>query len=275
VLLGRVVLESRNRFSMLYSGRIPQGAAVAIGSSRGVNAFDPAALSSVLGVPCFNLSYNGMSLQVAEVVLRDLVERGGRPSLVLIEVTAVNSDLGLLNELRPYEAWSPRLADLDARSWPRPHAASRISRLYAFNGELFFRSLYYLRRSDQAWFNNHVMSEEAYASQRGAPAITLRTAEAEFRSLGSLVRWMGERRIPVRLVVGPYLPEYRARLVNYGAWLERLRQEAGEVPIADLSLAVPERSCFADELHLNAEGTAAFTRILASSSMLQVSRSHE
>jgi len=264
-LLGRVVLHSGTRFSVLYSGRITPGSVVAIGNSRGVNAFSPAVLSSRLGVPCVNLSYNGMSLRVGDALLRDLVDQGGRPRLVMIELSAVGADMSLLNELRMYEPWSPRLRELDAANWPRAHTVSRFCHLYAFNGEMLSRNAYYLRHSDQDWVNRYVMTPEALQAQRVAPPLELSSRPEELRALGELVRWLDGRHIPVMLVIGPYLPEYRARIANYDVWLAELRGELGGHPVLDYSQAIQDRSLFADELHINAEGTARLSALLAES----------
>jgi hypothetical protein len=252
-VLDRLTLSSEARFSKLYAGRLPKNAVWIIGNSRALNTFYAPTLSDRTQQPVINLSYNGLSMSVIDVLLRDALERNGRPRRVVIEVSAVLQSGEVLDDLRMYTRFSPRLAELNAQVLPQTHAISRVVGLYSYNSETFFRVLHYLDKSDQDWINRYHISADTLRKIKSSPATRHQTRPAELAALKRTLAWLAAEGLESKLVLGPYLPEYAAKISNLADWRSELERELRQ-PIVDLSDAVLETSAFADGIHLNEQG---------------------
>jgi hypothetical protein len=160
------VLRSQFRFSRVYRGG-SNADVIVIGDSRGVHSFFAPTLEKLTGRPALNLSFNSMSVPIAEALLSDYLEHNARPRMVIIEATCVVVDRGLVPELRTYADLSPRLEALHATQHPRAAIAGRAFRMLRYDSEFFLRALTYLRRSDQDWINCNVIAAELAAGPRG------------------------------------------------------------------------------------------------------------
>jgi hypothetical protein len=253
-LLAPVVLRSEQRFSRLYRGGLAPDVVV-LGNSRGVNAFYAPRLSEVTGLGVWNLSYNGMSSELAAAVFEDYLEHNRAPRILVLEVTSVYSAHEAVRDLRLYRRFSPRLAELGRRHDPRGAALSRLVHLYDYNNELFGRALYYQGRSDQSWINRGRIAPEILASVDTLSTVELRLPEGNLAALQRLVRRARGAGIRVELVISPFLPAYRARIGNYDAWKDALSEALGEGPIEDFSTTVTDVDAFGDRIHLNQRGS--------------------
>ena len=146
---------------------------------------------------------------------------------------------------------------------PRVRAATRLSHLFAFNGESALRALYYARKSDQSWANHYSMEAALLDSARLSGPITLEARPENLAALTRIRALARERGIPVRLVVSPYLQAYAAHFQNWEEWLDRIRSTGDPTErIWDYSTADPDSSHFADRLHLNEGGSVPFAQRL-------------
>lgn len=254
--LEKLVLHSQLRFSRLYHGGMDNELLI-IGNSRGVNGFYAPLIQQRTGARTFNLSYNGMSAIAAEAVLDDYLDHNARPRLIIFEVTNVYSSEDALKDLALFRFVSPRLAALQHEFHPRIADAFRVSHLIAFNNELFLRSLYYFRSSDQDWVNRGYIDAALIASVDTMHRVTLALPP---RNVAALVRSVNRARrdgIAVALIVTPFLPSYRAKFANYPLWKASLQASLG-APILDYSSAVSDDRDFGDRLHLNFTGSRVF-----------------
>lgn len=199
----RILLASQFRFSRVYRGG-SSADVIVIGDSRGVHSFYAPAIERLTGRPALNLSFNSMSMPIAEALLSDYLDHNDKPRMVIIETTCVVVDRGLVSELRTYADLSPRLEALYAREHPRAAAAGRLLRLLRYDSEFFLRALAYLRRSDQDWINRTVIGGELAAAPRGR--WSPRPHEQNLAALGRLVPMLRSRGIDVKLVIAPYHP---------------------------------------------------------------------
>jgi hypothetical protein len=252
--LAPLVLESEQRFSRLYRGGLTPDVVV-LGNSRGVNAFYAPRLSEVAGVRVWNLSYNGMSSELAAAVFEDYLDRNRAPRVLVLEVTSVYSAHEAVRDLRLYRRFSPRLAELNRRHDPKGAATSRLVHLYDYNNELFGRALYYQRRSDQDWINRGRIGPELLASLDTLGTVELRMPADNLAALKRLVERARQAGIRVELVISPFLPAYREKLGNYEEWKGTLSTELGGARIWDLSAVVADVDAFGDRIHLNQRGS--------------------
>lgn len=255
-LCSRVLLASQFRFSRVYRGGT-NADAIAIGDSRGVHSFYAPAMETLTGRPALNLSFNSLSMPIAEALLADFLEHNPRPRMVIIEATCVVVDRGLVSELRTYAGLSPRLEALYAREHPRAAAAGRLFRLLRYDSEFFLRSLLYLRRSDQDWINRNVIAGELAAAPRGR--WSPRPHQENLEALGRLVPMLRARGVDVRLVIAPYHPSV---MVDMNEIVEGVERHVPGARVLNYADAIPESRYFADGLHMNADGSEAFLRML-------------
>jgi hypothetical protein len=135
-----------------------------------------------------------------------------------------------------------------------------------FNSELYLRALYYLRHSDQGWSNLATISPADVQGALTAPSWRLDATPENLDSLERILRLARSRNVKVRLLVGPYLPEYMTRAANTDRFIatveERARRVDPSLRVWNYAGAVTEPRFFADVLHLNNLGTEAFMRML-------------
>jgi hypothetical protein len=267
-LLGHALPHSQFRFSIAARGGQPANVLV-LGDSRAVNGLYAPELARHVAVPVLNLAYNGMSTVVAEALLRDYLERNAAPRVLVLEVTNVQQDDRLLDGLMCYWSFGPALAALaDGRS-PVNRRAARVLHLYAYNGEIPMRALFYARRSDQDWINRYRISEALLAEVRAEPDFELGARPENLDALGRIAELARAHGIALRLLVTPYLPEHLAHARNWDGWIARVRAAAGDgARIWDYSRAVSDPAQFADRLHLNERGGVPFAARLAEDGFL-------
>jgi hypothetical protein len=256
-ILDRALLSTKFRYSMLYAGNADADVLI-LGNSRAVNSFYAPELGKRLDCRCFNLAYNGMSPDVALALFQDYLERHDAPRLFILEGTCVdNSSICVVN-LKPYWRHSSRLTAIATRAAPKSVAASRLSRLYDYNCELFFRALSYRRGNDQAWINRYSIDEQLLRLTEAMPPVEMHAITVEeancLRALTELAKQHGTE---LRVVIAPYLPAYRAKLRNFKQWKADLQAVLPDAEIVDLSSQLTETACFADRLHTNLRGSHA------------------
>ena len=254
--------KSGFRFSVAARGAVPEGVLL-IGDSRAVFGLYAPEIQRQLGEPVFSMAYNGMSTLIEEAVLRDVLAKNPRPRMLVVEVSNVPDDHLLIEGLRSYWDSDPALGALADSLRPRARAATRLSHLFAFNGESALRALYYARKSDQDWANHYSMEGALLDSARLSGPIRMAARRENLAALTRIRELAREHGIPLRLVVTPFLQPYAAHFQNWNEWLDRIRAtgEPGE-RIWDYSTADPDPSHFADRLHLNVDGSIPFARRL-------------
>jgi hypothetical protein len=259
----RVLLGSQFRFSRVYRGG-SSAEVVVIGDSRGVHSFYAPAIEQLTGRPALNLSFNSMSMPIAEALLSDYLDRNEKPRMVIIETTCVVVDRGLVSELRTYAGLSKRLEALYAHEHPRAAAAGRLFRLLPYDSEFFLRALMYLRRSDQDWINRNVIAPQLAAGPRGR--WSPRPHPENLAALGRLVPMLQSRGIEVTLLIAPY---HRSLMVDMNEIIQAVQRSVPGAHVLNYADAIEDSRYFADGVHMNADGSEAFLRMLCRDGVLR------
>lgn len=262
-ICSRVLVASQFRFSRVYRGGSNADILV-IGDSRGVHSFYAPTIEKLTGRPALNLSFNSMSMPIAEALLADYLDRNPKPRMVIIETTCVVVDRGLVSELRTYAGLSKRLETLYAREHPRAAAAGRFFRLLPYDSEFFLRALMYLRRSDQDWINRNVIAPQLAAGPRGR--WSPRPHPENLKALGRLVPMLRARGIEVRLVIAPY---HRSVMVDMNEIIQGVSRSVPNAHVLNYADAIEDSQSFADGVHLNDHGSEAFLRMLCRDGVLR------
>jgi hypothetical protein len=256
-ILEEVLVGSQFRYSELYRGGTEHDVLI-FGNSRGVNGFFTPDMAKELNVTALNLSFNGLSMEMTELLLKDYLGHNSAPRLIILEVTnlhnkGLNSDV-----LQLYSAVSPRLAD----AWDNiePHLGfihRYIATSHRYSGELFLRVLYYFERSDQDWINRYRIDpefgEKFRPSDETQSSWSAVIPEDQLIALRCIVALARQHGIELRLVITPYLPNYVRYLRGYEEWVDQVELASG-LKVEDWSQAIEDTKFFADPVHMNLDG---------------------
>jgi hypothetical protein len=260
--LGEVAESSHHRFARVYRGD-HEPSILVLGHSRGVQIVSPDAVREVSGVPVYNLSANGMSTEIGEALLLDYAENGGKPKGIILEVSSICSNNGLIRDLKIFSNRSPRLSAILERDEPKLAAATRLFHTFRYNGDLMPRILFHCFGDDQGLTNFYVAKPE-FLGETPISAADWQIQEGNPAAVARIVSWARERNIPVRLVVGPFWPAAEVDATVS----ERVIAALGEVTdekVWDYSASLADHRFFADHVHLNADGTMELHRVMLES----------
>jgi hypothetical protein len=253
--LDALLSQTHFRYATLYNGH-SNAEVLIFGNSRAVNSFYGPAVERHFGTSCLNLGYNGMSPDVIHALLLDYLDRNEAPRLLIVEATCVDNESTCILNLKPFWHRSTRLSQIARAVYPQSFAAAEMTRLFAFNCELFLRALSYRSRSDQTWINRYAIDEDLLQQTDAMSAVLLELpTDAELAELRAFTETAEAYGIDCQVVIAPYLPEYRRALSNFDDFKARIASATGRV--IDLSDAIQERRFFADRLHTNYAGRQA------------------
>jgi len=253
--MGDLVLKSNFRFSKMFKGSLKHNILV-LGNSRGVNLIDIAEASHLTQSSIFNLSYNGLSMELIEAVLMDYLEHNEHPDLIIIEISSLLQNTAAINDFKVYVNYSSRLRQLLKQYDPTGYYGCRLSHVFCFNSQMFLRSLYYLNKSDQQWLKPNAIGAELIRETQTMPLEAFRSKLKNVQALKRIIDITKKERINLSLILSPYLQSYVTRIKNLPQWIKETSEVVGEdVIIHDYSTALSDNSCFADRLHTNKKGT--------------------
>ena len=259
-LLKTQVDQSQFRYSRLYAGDAAADI-LFVGNSRGLMFYQPY-VEEVTQKSTLNLSYNGMPMDLAEVLVADYYEQNPAPRTLVLDVTICDREnLQLVKDFRPYAGYSDRLQNLLRREAANNYWGTRLSHLYRYNSEIFQRALYYRSRSDEDWLLDRVINDKMVdgIAETEDYTITLAHLDALKRTV-DLARAQGTE---VRLVVNPYYPPFARKIQNLHEFKRAIAEKTG-LEVADYSLAVADTEGFGDYQHLNKAGSRKYMdRLLA------------
>lgn len=257
------VIQSGFRYSVLYRGPVNADILI-LGNSRGMSLVDWPYLETSTHRKAFNLSFNDLPSTLARTLFEDYLDRNRRPDIVVLELSSALGRNSLLGELKLYARASPRLERMIGTSYPEMAWGLRISKLFAFNGELMLRALYYRNRSDHDWLVDGNLTPELIDLTNREPAVRWDGPTAENRAaVVEIVRLAKARGTQVRVIVAPYLPAFVRRSPNAADIYRQMAAGLG-TPVLDYSQAIADTALFADRYHMNREGSRVFTdRLIA------------
>lgn len=270
VLCSKLFESSQFRFSRLYSGQADADILL-VGNSRGLTFHQPE-IEALTGESTFNLSYNALPADLAEVLLADYLDRHQAPRLLILEASFTDRENDpLWRQFGMLSSRSKRYQKgLKARA-PIHASACRLSQLFRYNSEIFHRSLYYLKLSDNTWLQSRMMTDDVADAAETITPLRLPVREAQLEALSRLVQLAEAQGIRVELVMAPYFPPFADRLEGYEAWAEAL-QAAVDVPLRDYRYAIASQDAFADYQHLNWRGSEEFVRLLDAEGVFSLER---
>ena len=287
-VLKQLTEKSQFRYSRLYQGEAAADILL-VGNSRGLIFYQPH-IEKITGQKTFNISYNGMPMNLAEVLVKDYLEKYPAPKQMILDVSMCDRlNKSLISGFNLYTPYSPRMYDLVHQNDTTGAIAGKIFHIYRYNSEIFQRSMFYLNKTDEDWLLDRVINDAMVAGITDYVADTIKIEEPRtikpedrkerlFKSifsqlastngeveyvkgvmehLAATVEFAKSKGVDVQLVINPYYPPYLDKLVNLDQ-LKAAAEKATGMKVNDYSNSVKDREGFGDYQHLNKAGSRIF-----------------
>lgn len=268
--------QSGFRYSRMYTGKA-EADILLLGNSRGLIFYQPH-IAQRTGKSNFNLSYNGLSIDLGRVLVEDYYDRYPSPELLLIDVTMCDRENDNLSSgFNCYASFSPRIDSFLLAKAPTTAYAGRLTHLYRYNSEVFQRALSYIGRSDENWLTDRIINDHLVEHVEEEKGLDFTFAEAkknktldedyilgQLKATVDIARRHGTR---VELVINPYYPAFASKSQGYAAWKQKIEKATG-LQIKDYSLALKDRDAFGDYQHLNKKGSMEYLDLLKEDGVL-------
>jgi hypothetical protein len=274
-LLGNLTENSQFRYSRLYKG---EGAAdiLLVGNSRGLGFFQPY-IEELTGKKTFNLSYNGMPIDLAHVFVKDYLTKYPNTKKMVLDVTICDRvEEKLIASFSNYAPFSPNLDTLIKQIYPKGWYGGHVSNIYRYNSEIFQRALYYRNKPDNDWLIDRVINDKmiAEASKQHPYDLLTTTKNPELKgdrtvekaaennkneayildNLSKTVHFAQSKGVDVQLVILPYYPAFHPKLRDLD-WFKQKVERATGLEIHDYSKAIDDKNAFGDYMHINKHGS--------------------
>jgi len=259
-LLQNVVADSQFRYSRLYEGTA-EADILLLGNSRGLGFYQPF-IEEQTGKMTFNLSYNGLPVDAANMLVQDYLEQYPPPEILVVDITICDrQNAQLLSGFNQYAPYSPRLQNLLQDQVPKSYYGGQVSHLYRYNSEIFQRTLFYYQKPDTDWLIDRSITPELIDSVQTTNLYEIDLHPYLLKNLTELVTSTQQAGVEVRLVISPYFLPYAKRLQNLEALKKAVEQLTG-LPVWDYSEALEGAAYFGDYQHINKQGSRAFIQLM-------------
>jgi hypothetical protein len=257
--LQRSVQQSQFRYSRLYAGQAGADIVLA-GNSRGLTFYQPY-IEQITGTTTFNMSYNGMPADLAQVLIQDYLDRYRAPKKLVLDITlADRPNTELVTGFLPYMAQSERLDQLIKTHSHDAWVGSRISTLFRYNNEVFQRAMYYRKRSDTDWLLDRTIAP-ALVATLPLDTFPISVQAPLIEQVRLITVCAREKGVPVALVISPYFPGFVQDWRNLDALKSAVEQATG-MPVKDYRQALPDPADFGDLMHPNKQGALKYMDLL-------------
>lgn len=258
-LLQNINAGSQFRYSRLYHQRAEADILLA-GNSRGLTFYQPHIESST-GKKTFNLSYNGLPANLAEVLVSDYLDLYPQVEQVIVDITlADRQNKELIAGFLPYLDRSERLNRLLQKETNDAWYGSKVSALFRYNNEVFQRAYFYKNKPDTDWLIDRVIAPELAAT---APLDTfpISVQPALIESIRKITEYARQKNKPVRLVISPYYPGFVKDWSNLDRFKQAIETATG-LKVEDYRQALTDPTDFGDFMHANKKGAIRYMDLL-------------
>lgn len=258
-LLQRQAEQSQFRYARMYRGDA-EADILLVGNSRGLTFYQPY-IEEKTGQTTFNLSYNGLPMDAAKVLVQDYLERYPAPKVMLVDITTcdrVNDEL--LAGFTTYMNRSGRLDTLIYSKLPKVWWGSKVSALFRYNNEIFQRGLTYRNKTDEDWLLDRVISPNL-VSRVEQDSYLLEVHPYLVLQLKEMVASAQAKGVQVQLVISPYFPAFDGNVTNLDNLKTAVEQATG-LPVRDYRQALTDPTDFGDFMHPNKKGSMAYIDLM-------------
>lgn len=264
-LLMSVVLKSQATYSKIYEGN-SNYQIVLLGNSRIVSSLCPSDIFEKTRKTTLQLGYKGLSIRLAEAIIKDYTEFNEKPNFVIIGVTSLTTKNDVIYDLKIYSGTSKRIETILRKLDKKVYYLTKIFNLYMFNSEMLLSSFYYFSKTDQdrGKYSTRVFDQDSVDGNisKHSDLGRLELSKINVEALNNILDYLDQREIKVMLYFPPIHPlllqEERMRIAEF---IKQLSLET-KVDISDYSSVINNPKYFKDLTHLNYEGSKQFLDIL-------------
>lgn len=259
-LMQKQAAGSQFRYARLYDDRAAADVLL-VGNSRGLIFYQPY-IEEVTKSETFNISYNGMPIDLANVLVQDWFDRYQAPKKMIVDITMCDRlNDQLVGGFKLYTPYSERLSQLLKEKSPHHYNGSRFSHLFRFNSEIWQRNLFYQNKSDEDWLLDRIISDNMVEGSTDLEDYTINyrpdSTDYVLNQLDEMVKYAQAKGAEVELVINPYFPAFADKIINIEELKTAVEAKTG-LEVTDYSLAVQAKEGFGDYQHLNKKGAKEF-----------------
>ena len=288
--------DSQFRYARLYDNRA-EADILLVGNSRGLIFYQPY-IEEVTKSKTFNISYNGMPIDLANVLVQDYFDLYPTPKKMVVDITMCDRlNDQLMSGFKMYAPYSDKLSKLLKDKSDTAYNGAQFSHLFRYNSEIYQRNLFYQNKTDEDWLLDRVISDNMVSGSE-----TLEDYTIDFRPTTKVKEKKTSLEYVtnqlVEMVKNPQAkgakvnseetdPEYvinqLVEMVKYAQAkgtevelvinpyfpafankivniqdLKKTVEAKTGLPVTDYSLAIKETAGFGDYQHLNKTGARAF-----------------
>lgn len=246
------------RLFALYGNAIRPELLIA-GNSRAMQSFDAELMTAESGQKVFNIGFNGAPPDLVCAFVKDAVDKHLSIRTVVVEASCfwpINPGA----DVKPLALYSDRIDQYLRETNLIAHRFVKLSKLYAFNSELFHRAVFFRNRSDQSLHATGVITPEIIAARSDEQFFPASATISHIALLDDLQSYLSRKNVRLILVVAPYHPSTAPRFSDYANLLRSVSSPGRR--LIDCGQVLREDKYFADRLHLNKDGAGEFTRTL-------------
>ena len=255
-ILKSLTEKSQFRYSRLYQQDI-NADILLVGNSRGLMFLQPY-IEKKTSRTTFNMSYNGMPIDLAEALVGDYLEKNKAPELMLLDVTMCDRmNNQLVAGFNMYSPYSARIRNLIRDTSTTMANAAILTHLYRYNSEVFQRSLTYLNKSDEDWLLDRRILQNLADDAVNYPEYNITIPEPAMPALNRIIQSAKDKGVKVKLVINPYFPDFADRIMNLAEFKSTVEKATGE-KVYNYSKSVTDIDGFGDYQHLNKSGARLY-----------------
>ena len=265
--LKNMVKTSQFRYSKLYRGEA-KADILFLGNSRGLGFYIPQ-VEKITGKKAFNLSYNGLPINIGRALLQDYVEKNGAPEIFVLDVSMINRmDTTLVSGFNVYSPYSRQVGEVVKTYSKNVFYAGKLSHLFLHNSEIFQRALFYRNQSDSNWIVDRQINENMANSVDDQRPFYVGPFDSTvvnilYEELKNTVDIALENNMKVKLVVSPFYPPFVKKIVNMPEFITRVEKTTG-LKVYNFADALEDKEGFGDYQHVNYRGAITYMDILNS-----------
>ena len=266
MILKKISAKSQFRYSRIYNGTA-ESDILLVGNSRGLMFYQPY-IEKITGQNTLNISYNGMPITLANILIEDYFERYDAPKLMVLDITMCDRfNPKLVAGFNTYTSFSKKLEKLLLKAAPNSAYAGKVSHLYRYNGEVFQRAAYYLNRSDEDWLLDRVITADLIDKISEQAPYTIEIQDELIAILKKTVDLAQSKGTEIQLVINPYYPPFADKITNLMELKKKVEQATG-LAVHNYAWAVADVNGFGDYQHLNKNGSRLYLDRLLNDELL-------
>jgi len=251
-VLKKLTEKSQFRYTRLYTDQA-KADILLLGNSRGLIFYEPY-IEEISNQSTFNLSYNGLPIDLGKVLVQDYLDLYPAPKTLIIDITMCDrTNNNLIAGFNPYARYSKRMSQLIRDSIPTSSYGGALTHLYRYNSEVFQRALFYISKSDKDWLNDREMNQFLIDEIKNTEPYEIDLQEKLLNELKETIQAAKAKGVKVHLVINPYFPPFADKITNLSTFKKRIENATGE-RVWDYSKIVTDYKAFSDYQHLNKVG---------------------